>query len=93
MDPSFDALVWSAIREDPLNRQRQDALLVRERCLSSTLRASLREKGHASLYSYLKTHHRTPSYYGIHLLKTGDIVQGSYWKDLLSDEEELHYLH
>jgi hypothetical protein len=92
MDSSFDALLFTAIREDELNHHRQDALLVREGCLSSTLRASLREKGHASLYSYLKTHRYPLSRYGIHLMKTGDIIQGPYWKDLMSDEEEIYSL-
>jgi hypothetical protein len=86
----------AAIYSDPLNHSRDpitEPILFRESTIDAQLKEEIRrEYGYTSLYNYMTCFRPAPSYYGILLKTTGDIVKGSYWSDLLEDEEMVYSL-
>ena len=84
----------AAISADPLNHSRTTPpLFFRESTASSELRQVIyRLTGHTSFIKYMKSIHPTIKWYGVLLRETGEIVRGTYWSELLEDEEALYYL-
>lgn len=83
----------NAISADPLNQSLATPLFFRESTAPPLLRNTIyRLTGHTSFFKYMKSIHPSVSYYGIHLRTTGEIVQGSYWAELMGDEEEVYCL-
>ena len=83
----------AAIYSDSLNSTLGTPLLFTESTISTDLKDIIyREYGYKTLYSYMKCFHANVKYYGVLLKATGDIVQGSYWSDLMEDEELVYAL-
>lgn len=83
-----------AIRADSLNQGRllSEPLLFRESSLPTNLRENLLSLyPRRPLYHFMKEKHSV-HFYGVLLTSTGEIVRGSYWSELLEDEEEVYTL-